>query len=593
MWENIGKKVQAFVLIFIIALLSLVMGVVGFGNPSGEGCSADGPSYAAQVYGETISDGEFRAAYVVTGFSRYPAERAQALRLRQYTLDGLIERELLVHEAERLGIQEDPDEVILHVAREEIVRLGGPVDAPDGYPSGELQQSYRDREGNFSRDYFERFVQNFLRRSVDEFVAWQVAETRANRVRDMVTASVSVSPREVWDAYVQENDRAQLSYVRFDPAHYRQTVEVTDEAVGTWMEAHEEDVDAEYRRQRHRYTNLEEQTRARHILIQVAEDAEDSVRTAQRTLAEGLLQQLRDGGDFEALAREHSTDEGSAARGGDLGWFPRGRMVAPFEEAAFGAEPNTLIDELVESRFGFHIIEVRGRRSGDVPEAEAKREVAEGLFREARAGELAREDADRALAYLSDDHTLEELDDRLLHNWAEEPAPAPEGAEDAAEGEDAEGEDDAAEEDVTPERDARAPQVRETLNFGRAERAVPGPFDSGPLTQAAFEMTMDEPLPEAPIELGESWFVYQLISRTLAEEDGFDDANRDRLRSRLVAQKQRETLSAYIGRLRSQAEAEGSIRINDAILSYGTEDDSEGEDDDDEDDEESEETASR
>ncbi len=577
MWENIGKKVQAFVLIFIIALLSLVMGVVGFGNPSGEGCSADGPGYAAQVYGETISEGEFRAAYVATRFSTFPAERAQALRLREYTLDGLIERELLVREADRLGLQADPDEVILRVARDEVVLLGGPIDAPDGYPAGEVpQQSYRDREGNFSRDYFERFVQNYLRRSIDEFVAWQVAETRANLVREMVTASVGVSPREIWDAYVQENDRAQLSYVRFDPAHYRPAVELTDEAVGAWMAEHAEDVDAEYRRQRHRYTNLDEQTRARHILIQASEE-EGAEREQKRALAEGLLQQLRDGADFAALAREHSTDEGSARRGGDLGWFPRGRMVDSFETAAFDAEPDTLVDHLVESRFGFHIIEVQGHRSGDVPEDEAKREIAEGLFREARAGELAREDADRALAYLRDGHTPEELDERLLHGWEEPPAPVEADGDEEATDEGAEVTDDEPEEPA--ERDARAPQVRETLNFGRAERAISGPFDSGPLTQAAFEMTLEDPLPEEPIELGDSWFVYQLISRTTADEEGFDDANRERLRSRLVTQKRHETLSAYIGRLRASAEAEGAIRINTGVLSYGIEsDDAESDD---------------
>src|SRR5690606_26213959 len=98
-------------------------------------------------------------------------------------------------------------------------------------------------------------------------------------------------------------------------------------------------------------------------------------KEAVRREAEALLARLQGGEDFAALAREHSSDEGSAARGGDLGWFPRGRMVPPFEEAAFGNEPGTLVGELVESQFGFHIIEVLGRREGDVAEDEAKREI--------------------------------------------------------------------------------------------------------------------------------------------------------------------------------------------------------------------------
>lgn len=566
MWNNLGKKIQTFFLVFIVVLLSLVMGVIGFGTPGGEGCVTSGPGYAAQVYGENISEGEFRAAFIVTGFNRYPTERAQTLRLKEYTLDGLIERSLLVREAEQLGFAADPAAVMRDVASDEIVRLAGPVDAPPGYPQGDLPQSFRDRDGTLSREHFERFVQNFLRRSVEEFVNWQVAEARANQVREMVASSVTVSSREVWDAYVQETDRARLGYVKFDPAYYEGQVEVTDEAVGTWMTANAEDVDAEYRRQRHRYTNLPEQTRARHILIGIAETAETADREAARARAEALLAQVQGSGDFAALARENSSDEGSAARGGDLGWFPRGRQVAPFDEAAFGAEPNTIVDHVVESIHGFHVIEVQGRRSGDVPEEEAKREIADGLYRAARAGELAHQAAERALAFLRDGHTTEELDERLLHDWAEPVAPEAPTEEPTAEGEEAQ--------EDTPERDPRAPMVRETLSFGRSERAVP--TDDGSITQAAFEMTLAEPLPAAPLEVRDSWYIFQLTERNLPEEEGFDEANRDRLQRRLVEQKRREVLSAYIGRLRARAEAEGAIRISPAILSYGSEGSEEG-----------------
>ena len=79
---TIGQKIQSALLMGMIALLSLIMAVVGFGTPGTDGRSSDGPSYAAQVYGETISEGDFRAAYTLVGFNRYPPERAQALRLR-------------------------------------------------------------------------------------------------------------------------------------------------------------------------------------------------------------------------------------------------------------------------------------------------------------------------------------------------------------------------------------------------------------------------------------------------------------------------------------------------------------------------------
>ena len=97
--------------------------------------------------------------------------------------------------------------------------------------------------------------------------------------------------------------------------------------------------------------------RASHILIRSPEsDPEESRKTAKEK-ANGLLYQLKNGADFAELARRNSQD-GSAARGGDLGWFGKGRMVPAFEEAAFGKEDIGLVDEVIETQFGYHIIKV-------------------------------------------------------------------------------------------------------------------------------------------------------------------------------------------------------------------------------------------
>lgn len=544
MFENLGKRIQSFLLMVIIVLLSVVMGVIGFGTPTDAGCAVEGPGYAATVYGRTITAGDFEAAYIAAGFADRSPAAARAQRLREYLLQGLIERELLVHEAERLGFTVDPDEVMARTARDEVVLLTGPIDAPAGFPSGRLQYSFRDRDGEFSADFLRRFIQYHLRRSVDEFVEWQARETLAQRMRDTVTAPVTVSPREIWDAYVAETERATISYVRFNPADYRDRVEVTPEALTEWMQQNQERVDTEYRRQRHRYTNLEEQARARHILVRVAEDASEEERSAARAEAEALLARVKAGEDIAELARQHSDDEGSAARGGDVGWFPRGRMVPPFEQAVFSHEEPAVHDEVVQSQFGFHVIQVVGRRSGDVPEEEAKREIAEGLYRDARAAELAREEAQRALAYLREGHSTEELNERLRNRWEEAPA---------------EGE--------ASEEARGVPQVQQA-SFGRGERAIRGPFDSTPLTAAAFEMSTDDPLPEAPLQLGDNWVVFRLDERTTADPEQLTDETRARLRDRLLAQKRQEVLSAYIGQLRDRAEAEGAIRENPEILRY-------------------------
>lgn len=107
--------------------------------------------------------------------------------------------------------------------------------------------------------------------------------------------------------------------------------------------------------------------RARHILLRVAPDA----TPAQR---EGILAEARDlraravaGANFAKLAEEQSQDPGSARQGGDLGFFSRGQMVAPFDEAAFALKPGE-ISEVVETPFGYHIIKLEERRGPNFAE---------------------------------------------------------------------------------------------------------------------------------------------------------------------------------------------------------------------------------
>jgi peptidyl-prolyl cis-trans isomerase C len=109
-----------------------------------------------------------------------------------------------------------------------------------------------------------------------------------------------------------------------------------------------------------------EQVRASHILIRTAEpDA--------KVKAEAILKELRNGADFSKLAKDKSQDPGSAAKGGDLGFFGRGRMIKPFEDTAFGMAKAGDISEVIESPFGFHIIRLDEKKpAGLQPYAEVK-----------------------------------------------------------------------------------------------------------------------------------------------------------------------------------------------------------------------------
>ncbi len=104
---------------------------------------------------------------------------------------------------------------------------------------------------------------------------------------------------------------------------------------------------------------------ARHILLRVPTEATAAQRDSVKRLAESLRQRAAAGEDFAALARQYSQDPGSAQNGGDLGFFSRGRMVAPFEEAAFKLKPGE-ISPVVESPMGYHVIQAEERRQPEL-----------------------------------------------------------------------------------------------------------------------------------------------------------------------------------------------------------------------------------
>ena len=129
-----------------------------------------------------------------------------------------------------------------------------------------------------------------------------------------------------------------------------------------------------------------EAMRASHILLKA--DTPEA-KAAAKTKAGDLLTQIKGGADFAALAKQHSND-GSAPNGGDLGFFPRGQMVKPFEEAAFALKAGE-ISPIVETEFGYHIIKgAEHRDARTVPLAEVSDRIAQAL-RQQKQQALAQE----------------------------------------------------------------------------------------------------------------------------------------------------------------------------------------------------------
>lgn len=136
------------------------------------------------------------------------------------------------------------------------------------------------------------------------------------------------------------------------------------------------DMEAYYNANRQRFKQPE-RVRARHILIETKPEDTAAEKSSSKAEADRLLGELKQGGDFEALARQHSSCP-SKERGGDLGFFQRGQMVKPFEDVAFALKVGQVSD-VVETQFGYHIIEVTDREEErEVPFEEAKHGI--GVF---------------------------------------------------------------------------------------------------------------------------------------------------------------------------------------------------------------------
>ncbi|RBP83062.1 peptidylprolyl isomerase [Marinomonas rhizomae] len=135
---------------------------------------------------------------------------------------------------------------------------------------------------------------------------------------------------------------------------------------------------------------LQQQTKARHILVR-ANEIRDMDET--KALADDLYKKLKNGADFTQLAKEYSEDQGSTLQGGDLGWVAPGTMVPEFEEMMKKTSIGG-ISKPFRTQFGWHILEVEGRREADISD------------------KVKRSNAERAL--------MAQKQDIVLGNWLDE-----------------------------------------------------------------------------------------------------------------------------------------------------------------------------
>ena len=149
---------------------------------------------------------------------------------------------------------------------------------------------------------------------------------------------------------VKQEIRQSLGFQKVIEAQFEGKINITEDDAGNYFSENSKDM---------------EEVRASHILIKPDmtdpnADPNEAKANAQ-TKAQNLLSQIKEGADFAELAKANSADPGSAAKGGDLGFFTRGKMVPPFAKAAFELQVGQVSD-VVETRFGYHIIKVTERK---------------------------------------------------------------------------------------------------------------------------------------------------------------------------------------------------------------------------------------
>lgn len=359
-----SRWVMWLVIIGVGAVFVLYLGLGG--GYSGGG----GPQILVDVDGRQFDARDVQRArarledqYRMSLGDGFDADAAQQF-LDESAASTLMQRALLAREAERMGLSVSDAEV-----RGYLRQIPGTVN----------------EEGRIDQDsvtYFAEREYGTLRR-FQEVLRDDLLATKAQR---LLYHSVDVSNAEALESLRYKQASVRIAAVKFAAGEDADEIEITDEEIAGLIESDPDRVRDSYT-QRESEFDSPEQVRARHILIR-AEGTDESETTADaRRRIEAVQQRLAAGESFEELAREESEDPGSKERGGDLGLFPRGRMVKEFEEVAFTQEPG-VVSDVVRSSFGFHLILVEEKQAPIVvPYEEAQLQVARDLLLQEKAAE--------------------------------------------------------------------------------------------------------------------------------------------------------------------------------------------------------------
>ncbi|MGE5237150.1 MAG: peptidyl-prolyl cis-trans isomerase [Acidobacteriota bacterium] len=391
-------KIVLWFVVFIFVLLIFVDWGTGRAGRSGGGMQG----VAAKAGDIVITEGEFlkqmranderfRQMYG----KQYDAMKGQ-LDLANMTLQNLIDQQLLLREAKKMGLEVSDQELL---------------DKIMSYPA------FKRQDGSFVGDELYTRILRANQTTPEEFEASLRQELMLQKLQQAIAAGIVIPDSDVEREYRRRNESASADVLFVPVERALDRVTVTDADARAYYDTHKDvfthpeqrqlryllvddsklrramnvpdsQVEDYYKNHIKEYSTGEE-VHARHILIRPklaegqAQPTEAAWKAALARAQEVETKARAPHADFAALAREYSDDPGSKDNGGDLGWFERGRMVKEFEDAVFALQPGQ-VSAPVKSTYGYHIIQLEERRPAGVrPLVEVRDEIrsklAEGL----------------------------------------------------------------------------------------------------------------------------------------------------------------------------------------------------------------------
>ena len=395
MFESIRKhsKIVMGVLFLLIIPSFVLFGIDGnyFSEKSPTVASVDGKAITQTDWDNAHREQADRLRAQQPGVDSKLLDSPQA---RYATLERLVRDRVLATAARQLHLTVSDAQL----ARE---LQGIPVIAQLRKPDGSLDtQAYRALVGaqGLTPEGFEAQMRNDL--AVAQVMGGVASTAFATPAESSLGMDALLQRREIqvarfdaasYASKVTVNEADLQTFYNDHPTLFRQAEEATVEyvvldidAIKDGLTVSEDDLRTYYKENQNRLGTKEER-RASHILINAPKDATAAEREKARKKAEELLAQVRkDPASFAEVAKKSSQDPGSAAQGGDLGFFTRDAMVKPFEEAVFSMKKGDISD-VVETDFGYHIIMLTDIKPSKIPSFDEVRPKLEAELRQQQA----------------------------------------------------------------------------------------------------------------------------------------------------------------------------------------------------------------